>query len=276
MINIIEEHNEAFYKIMQSLRSNEEKYALIHVDEHHDFGKPIVKKDDLISYRKEAALKSIVYSQLRVSDYILPLFHLGIIDTSIWLSNNNKEYYYEFKTYEEFVGAEHVMIGNRAVHPNGKNNKYLEIKPDSNILPFIQDKKVILSIDLDYFSCSDEDGERTVIEITEEEHQRFNSNIYHKSRLNFGSRVYCYVEKEKHYMVHQHMDGRLENKKRTWSEINKKLTDIDLFLKRNKVEPNIVIICKSFSSGYTPSDYRDALLSSVIKKVSESNKNEEN
>lgn len=274
MINIIEEHNEAFYKIVQSFNPNGEKYALLHIDEHHDFGKPIIKKDDLINYQTEATLKSIVYSQLRVSDYILPLFHLGIIDTSIWLSNNNNEYYSEFETYEELVGAEYIMIGNKTLTPNGKNNKFLEVNSDSNVLPFIQDKKVILSIDLDYFSCSDEEGERTVIEITEEEYKRFNSNVYHKSRLNFGSRVYCYVEKERYYMVHQHMDGKLENKIRTWDEINTKLMKLELFLRRNKIDPSIIIVCKSFLSGYTPNDYQNKILSSVIKILNKFSKME--
>ena len=266
MIYIIEEHNEAFYEIVKLVNDNE-KYTLIHVDEHHDFGTPIILKNDLINYKVEKNLKDITYNQLRVSDYIIPLFHLGIIDTSIWLSNNEKEYYFEFVTFEEFVSCNHVMIGCKQVQPNGNNNKFLEVTLRSDIQPFIESKNIILSIDLDYFSCSDEAGERTVIEITEEEFIRFNSNLYHKCRLNFGSRISCNTKDGKYYMVHQHMDGKFVNKQRSKDEIYNKLTEFEIFLKNNKVKPNIIIICKSLISGYTPSHQYNDLLSNVLRIV---------
>ncbi|WP_342558046.1 UPF0489 family protein [Metasolibacillus sp. FSL K6-0083] len=270
--NIIQEHNEAFYKIIEHISFEDEKYVLIHIDEHHDFGTPIIRKDDLMNYRKN--LKDITYSQLRVSDYIIPLFHLGKIDTSMWLSNNEKEYYYEFITFEELISNDHIMIGTKSVQPSGNNNKFLEVKPNSNVIPFIKGRKLILSIDLDYFSCCDEAGERTVIEITKQEFERFNSDLYHKSRLNFGSRVSCHTNNDKYYMIHQHMDGKFVNKQRSWEEINTKLAEFDLFLNSNKINPDIVIVCNSLISGYTPSHQHNDILSNVIKIVKKYSTNE--
>ena len=75
---ILEEHNEAFYVIANAL--SEEKYMLLHIDEHHDLC------DALISIENEKDYKEIAQMDLRVSDYIVPLVYYTNLNYIIWLS----------------------------------------------------------------------------------------------------------------------------------------------------------------------------------------------
>lgn len=73
-IIFIEEHNEAFKEIYNFCSLKREKYTLLHIDEHDDMGYAYVKKKD-IDFINNESLGRIVYNQLNVGNYILPLIY---------------------------------------------------------------------------------------------------------------------------------------------------------------------------------------------------------
>ena len=91
-IIFIEEHNEAFKEIYNFYKAKREKFTLLHIDEHDDMRIAYVKKEEIDSM-DEMSINHIVYEQLNVGSYIVPLIYKSILDNVIWLSNDTKESY---------------------------------------------------------------------------------------------------------------------------------------------------------------------------------------
>ena len=207
-IIFIEEHNEAFKEIYNFCSLKREKYTLLHIDEHDDMGYAYVKKKD-IDFINNESLGRIVYNQLNVGNYILPLIYKGVLTDIIWLSNEPIESYCEIQTTIKSKNNGFIVIGQKKVKPDGKNFGYLKINSSSNV-QFIRNQKIIVSLDLDYFGSNDEKGEELLIEISKEEYYNLKNNQYHKLRLGLGSMIHFFKKNNKYYLQTQtsHLNKR--------------------------------------------------------------------
>lgn len=268
MIITINEHNEAFLVLtyLASKKKLSSNYSLIHVDEHHDLGRAIIKEKDLEQLDNPENLKKITYEQIRVSDYILPLVKNNIVNEVIWINNFKTSKDYNCKLTSEYNG-EYLILNYQPIKESVGDFRLKLIKLHEGENKSVFKDKCILSIDLDYFSCDDDAGENSKIEITEEAYKINTEELYSKWKMIFGSKINYYTENNKFYMTYCGLEGPKEKKRNSKSIIKKKVDELGIFLKENIINPDVILICKSNYSGYTPREDINFTHEEVVKML---------
>ena len=134
-----------------------------------------------------------------------------------------------------------------------------------------RETKIILDIDLDYFSCAGNPNEleEIYIEITKGEYNTFQSNRYH--RLNycgFGKIEAIQKNKKSFYKINDYKEIYPSHLKVDEAEI---ITRIDKFtntLINKKIVPLIISICRSSYSGYTAKEQVNFIMDNLLFKLS--------
>ena len=268
MIYIIEEHNEAFYVFHKYFKSQNEIKTLLHVDEHHDLGTPVVTDDWIDSINNLKLQELITYDELRNCDYIIPLCYQKFIKDVVWLNNKEISHSIDFEIQKvRSVGKYSFLKVNKCLKQSKIERKSkLFFTNIGEQFPFNVDKtKLILSIDLDYFSCSDAEGENFHIEITKSEYDKYIKSNHHPIKLSFGSRMQFYEKNNKYYIEYQAHDGPNENKINSLDKIKKNVIKFKNYLLSNGVRPQDIILCKSSVSNYTPKEQQDIILKLILK-----------
>ncbi|MEK5040235.1 UPF0489 family protein [Sporosarcina sp. FSL K6-3457] len=276
MLITIEEHNEAYLAITYlHLKGIIKKSCLLHIDEHHDLGRVIVNKD-MLHQNDIQSIKKITYEQLRVSDYILPLIYKNIIDKVFWINNNSSTKTLSFKVVEESYYNDLILTLRKEQNKQSSKNTFeltlLELNK-SNIIDFNLDNW-ILSVDLDYFSCDDEAGEYTEIEINKKTYEEHIHNKYNKWKLHFGRKVNFERRDNQYFLTYREIDGPLENKEKGYDHISMKVEKLKGFLINFKSKPKAIIICRSLKSGYTPKEsfeFTENLVRNMIYEIFKTN-----
>jgi len=284
MINVfvIEEHHEAFivweYSKLKGFmvpRGN----TLLHIDEHADMASPKLNIP-LDSFTKSnEKLIERTYSELNIANFIIPSIKLGTFEKVYWVrQKHNKKKKKGKKMYvrthkgfgEKLVtnGIE-VLNGFLSKNPALKNEiseyKYYKIEP--NEIPVL--KKVCLDIDLDFFSCVQDPFNKVIkIEIVKSEYNRFNSSRYHPLTffdsnrfevLKSGSRYFLLVN---NFRFKESSPIQVDNKK-----ILNRMESLVSELKEKKVVPQVITICRSRYSGYTPNEQWKFIEVNLLKRL---------
>lgn len=260
LIVIIEEHNEAFYIIQKFTQFD--KYTLLHVDEHHDLGTAILSKSNL----KRKQIRDITYNDLRISDYIIPLAVTGKVDRLIWI-NNKVERINCIKTIKETVGKEHLIYSlcDELNFGNILTINSINLTIDNSTQIFNDIGRCLLSIDLDYFDSNDYNGETYFIEVTEKYYDDFFSNKYNLLKLHQGAKVKAINENGKFFIKVNELDGGYRENTITRKQIKNKISKLCEILVDKKINPELIILCKSKRSGYTNDINYDFIFSNVLK-----------
>jgi hypothetical protein len=262
---IIEEHHEAFivwnYAIQQGLIPPTGN-TLFHVDEHSDMGTPRFNSSihSLNGDLKE--IKDFTYRELKIGGFIIPAIYKKLINKVYWVKQKHR--FSKAKSVKMYVRS-YNQSGTRLL--SGKLAELEDIKSDDDREEFgyflrtidqIPSKQnVILDIDLDYFSCSGNPNEleEIYIEISENEFRKFNADNYH--RLNYCNlgRVETLEDNNNYYYVFNNYKEIYPSNAKVKNNL---IEDrINLFidtLKAKKIRPEIIDICRSRYSGYTPLD----------------------
>lgn len=222
------------------------------------------------------SIKKITYEQLRVSDYILPLIYKNIIDKVFWINNNSSTKTLSFKVVEESYYNDLILTLRKEQNKQSSKNTFeltlLELNK-SNIIDFNLDNW-ILSVDLDYFSCDDEAGEYTEIEINKKTYEEHIHNKYNKWKLHFGRKVNFERRDNQYFLTYREIDGPLENKEKGYDHISMKVEKLKGFLINFKSKPKAIIICRSLKSGYTPKEsfeFTENLVRNMIYEIFKTN-----
>lgn len=250
---IVEEHHEAYFIIRNARRSRNigDSSTLLHIDEHHDLAECVL---DTPFYENRHdlgwALKA-TYSQLRVSDFILPLIHDGLISRMAWVK---RDYGHPPISRAFRVRAidwgQHTLIQAEASSVERSDFVLETLGLTSALASSYGDS--ILSIDYDYFSCDNKGGETSRIEITSEAYADFVRNKRHPLRLMFGGRIRTLCLGNRYFLEYYERDGHTQSRLSTNDEIAAEVGLLAEFLERHDVSPSLVILCRSRGSGYTP------------------------
>ncbi len=248
---IIEEHHEEIIYLYDFFEKKKElsPYYLVHVDEHADMFSPIISEKHL-SFSSKSDVERLVYNELRISDFLLPLFYNNIINEVLWISNETKTMSFSFNIRKErltILGEEKIKL---IVNTNAEQKpyKFHQISVSQNIVN-LKNKNIILTIDIDYFVCNDNKGESLEIEIAKDEYERVLSDKFHTLKLSYGSRFKTYVKDRKYYLIIQeYIDntsiGTNEDK------IVNKIHKLGKYLSKTNINPKLILVCKSSISGY--------------------------
>jgi hypothetical protein len=262
---IVEEHHEAFivwnYAIQEHWVPAKDN-CLFHVDAHSDMGIPRFNESINDIKNNIDKVKKFTYKELNIGCFIIPACYQGIFNQVFWIKQKHKK---ELCKLHEMYVRSYNQTGKRLISgknqslqinfsdPDKKNFNYILSTVDQ--LPFC--KKVVLDIDLDYFSCSGDPNElkEIYVEITQDEYSKFLSNPY--SRLNYAgiNRIEAIKKDDRYYYVFNNYN---EKYPMTLKVSNKIILDrickfTDCLIAR-QITPIAIDICRSRFSGYTPHD----------------------
>lgn len=277
---LFEEHHEAFfvwnYSVMNKLI---EPFGnlLLHVDEHSDMCIPQFT-DSINSVTKNLrCLYEFTYSQLTIANFIIPAVYKGIFNQLYWLyqSNNEGKLDRDFLVYS--LGDEGKILKINKNYDLGMlavYNPYIRnaiFQPITTQTESLKNKSVVLDIDLDYFSCnSSSEHYKGKLEVTEEQYNLFNIDRYHFLRFCLGGGIKSKVENGKYYLLLNSFDTEATPSKLKVSEqeIIRRIDFFVEFLIKNNLEPQIIDICRSRLSGFTPEDQWEFIEEKLLEKLS--------
>lgn len=133
------------------------------------------------------------------------------------------------------------------------------------------DKKVILDIDLDYFSCAGDPNaiEEIFVEITEEEYDSFADNKYHRLNYVGVGRIEAVKKDGRFYYVINNFRELYPSSVRVENDvIVDRIRRFADTLKANNIKPLMIDICRSRFSGYTPPDQWEFIESHLLDELS--------
>ena len=247
----IEEHQEAFKEIVKLHRVKKQKFTLIHIDDHSDMNEAIVS-ESAINNLTDESIDLISYSQLNYGNYIPPLLYTDIIEDVIWISNHNSERFSEIFINTEQKANDFISLLPIKTKVAGNIHKLITCRADTNLTHIydFSNKSVIVSVDLDYFGSNDHLGELIELEITRNQFFELQNNIYNKVRCSFGSNLNVYSKDSRYYVKLFGLEP-IPACKISENEIKANLATLRDFFVRHNLNPDLNIICKSESSGYT-------------------------
>lgn len=272
---IIEEHNEAFiiwnYAIEHGFISEKGNY-LLHVDEHSDMQLPRFNESVNDLDRSLNSLITFTHQELDIATFIIPSIYLEIISSVCWLRQKHdrlvtKQMYVRSfnQTGKKLLGGKIEELQNSRSKFDNKNFTF--IKTQLPKLPEIG-QKVILDIDLDYFSCTGDvfEARETVVEITESEYMSYQNDRYHRMNFMGFPKLYTAEENGKYYYVINYFKELYPSTARVEKdEIQVRIDSFIETLSSKKIQPAFIDICRSRHSGYTPLDQWEFIENQLIK-----------
>ncbi|MEI6385665.1 MAG: UPF0489 family protein [Spirochaetota bacterium] len=294
----VEEHHEAFilwaYCVEQKILAPSGN-CLLHVDAHSDFALPVLNTS-LNSIKGDLKrIYDFTYRELAIGNFIYPAIYQGILDHIVWLDREGGE-----KTRQTLSGNSLTVTADSVIREKGKVEGYVQSKgsdgkslivgelvPKIKAIPFSDRKEFvyqyatlptasdfpnpeILDIDLDYFSCIRNPAtQREIgIEITAEAYAALQDPyhpfnlLYKKLRMqNEGGKCYVLLNEVEETKV-----------RTTWKndehEILERIDRLVDFLRKKKIRPQIIDICRSRYSGFTPPDQWEFIEKNLIEKLS--------
>jgi len=271
---VFEEHHEAFFVWHYAAKNqiiNRYNNTLLHVDEHSDMKIACLTKSLNCLGDSLPEIYRFTYEQLSIADFMIPAIYQGFFQNIYWLYQSNHEG--KAKARELFVfshegeGKIFQIAPKVDSHLDGHKTIFQALKTREN-LP--ECKEVILDIDLDYFSCNSPFYYyKGKVEITSEEYNSFRRDKHHFLRLNLGSAVQAQHREGKYYLVFNpfNPDGLENPLKASQQQICQRIDGLVEFLKANKIQPNMIDICRSRFSGFTPEDQCDFIELNLIERL---------
>ncbi|WP_282919681.1 UPF0489 family protein [Ignavigranum ruoffiae] len=256
---IIEEHHELVLELFRRYGLNS-KITVINYDNHSDLFSPLLNLDSLKvndNFVTEKSLKKIVYSSLRVSDYIIFLFYLGIIKKLVWVNNEkiNRNFFVSLIENNDYYPYTKLSLSTKKT----SDKEIIFLSSELHHLLSFRDEIICVSIDLDFFWCNDFKGESVTVEVTKEEYIDFYRNKYHTLRLSYGQR--CKMEKyDGKYFLSIYEFPKKSKKKPNISIIISKLDILIQKILEERKNIDLIVICKSVISGYMDQDLANQII----------------
>ena len=280
---IMEEHHEAFfiwnYGYFHGL-INPRGNTLLHVDAHDDMcagGLPLYLNG---LEENLSEISDFTYRNLGIANFIVPAVYQGIFNRVYWMKSHNS---YKGKVKNMYVssynsegrffkkGEVNDLFNIKLQQLNSRWGKhqfftYQEMGVDGN---FRSSHPLVLDIDLDYFCCDNSlSSVEKKIEITKDAYQQFCSNRYHWFKTMSAS-VFSVEEKSGHYYLYcQELQETPEVQIVPQEMIEKRINRFVEFLKQNEVYPQMIDICRSRYSGYTPAEQWEFIEKRLIDALS--------
>lgn len=272
---VVEEHMEAFF-IWNYARSKQwiasANNTLLHVDEHSDMDTPVLRASVNAINGNLQKLYNFTYNELGIGNFILPTIYQGLFDKAYWIRRKHSKYQ-----------PAHEKIVIYSYNQNGKlfflahSGIDISTKPDakcaSHYLNTIADEfpksdLVVLDIDLDYFSSSISIMNNSKIEITRDEYESYRKNKYHFLRISGAFKTKVTDENGRYYVHYDYKPEPIpEQATATEAQILKRINGFAEFLKKNAIRPQIIDICRSRFSGYTPEHQWQFIEKNLINKL---------
>jgi hypothetical protein len=272
---IVEEHHEAFFVWGYAMLHGQlapSGNALLHVDEHADLSVPAFhspareRKTDLPS------LAAFTYHHLGIASFILPAVYQGIFDEICWVHPRVAKGRATRLIISSFEGdamnLQMIPAPAQAQEPGG-DGRFFDYRLQAVTEPYTATRPVVLDIDIDFFS-SDERSKSCRLEVTRDEYEKFHRDPYHMLRLMPNKAARASIEDGRYFLevTSSHPEPVLLPPP-TPAQIAERVEVFVAFLKMSAVQPQIIIVCRSRFSGFTPTDQWEFIEQTVLAGLRE-------
>lgn len=273
---IVEEHHEAFIVWSHALKTGQlsKNSSLLHFDDHADFRTPIFERtiNDLFDKSMEV-IHDFVYGEMKIDTFIAPAIYLGLFNEFTWIKQGQKKSSAAEMYIRSFnnQGKKLLLANTRADGYEMKPFKYAKL-PSSifRSLPDSPAQGVALDIDLDYFSCCENPSmsNSVVIEITESEYMDFVSNKYHYLHFVTGHIRAVNDNGNFFYIINGYNEKYASEREVKQEVISERIDEFINDLSFKNIKPDIITICRSRFSGFTPEHQWEYIESKLTSELS--------
>lgn len=273
---LLEEHNEAFYLWHWGISKGHlarEGNTLLHVDEHADLSHPFLRQP-VDSLNSAAEVAEFTYSQLGIAGFIWPAIFAGTFTRLVWVKRTHgrkriRQYGYvkPYKGDPLFLSFTYLRTPDFVHREKEARIADLDlVTPEESI--DLDDPNLILDIDLDYIVSNRASQAIARCEIAEAEYERLRRDVYHPFRLLIGPALQVEQKDGKLYAFIEPYSQGFENREISVRVIDDRIDIFVEFLRRNKVRPKLISLCRSKHSGYTPTEWASVIERSFLEKLS--------
>ena len=241
---VVEEHNEAFFvwhwAKNQGLIPSRDNY-LLHIDEHADMSAPRLRQSIKDLNGDFIDVVAFTYRELSISSFIIPAVYQGLINEIYWAKQMHKGT--EKKERVEFV---------RSYNSQGKFMIRMLCKGEDveKISTIEDDDRKQLKI---YLGAEDDIPEQREV-LLDEEYERFTSDKYHALRF-VGPRFEAKeADGQFYYEINETDEIYTPKLKTDEGSIAVRVQELIDSLKAKDIQPQLISLCRSKISGYTPED----------------------
>lgn len=257
-IIIVDEHLEAYLSIEDAFESQlfDSPIKLIHVDFHSDMLSPLTQ---MSCYDQDH--RRYVEKHLSIGSFIVPLIVRKRVSSVIHLNHR-----VNLPAKKQFAGSLHgkgrilcndVGKSVRSHFPDITPWNFRQTTDVKSVLRSVRSSHYALSIDCDYFSSNQWPIVPFDFRFTQSQRTRINGFKTSDDKYRIALPVFPDDHGRRMFA------GMAFNSEREWIDLL-----IDYFALHLRVEPELVIICKSSKSGYTPIRHCDHIVSSLLERLS--------
>ncbi|HVI43564.1 MAG TPA: UPF0489 family protein [Chitinophaga sp.] len=276
----VEEHHEAFYVWSYAARQQliaPTGNSLLHVDEHSDMSAGRFKHPIYHLNGDLEAVRRYTYAELRIDTFLSAAIVRGLINRICWVKQEHngstgKDVEMYIRSFNDdgkklIIAPMPADEGQQETLESVRAQRFVFSRAHTNEMPAMPD--TILDIDLDFFSCAGNPYKQHTlsIEVSKEQYDEYVSNPYHMLNYHF-TRISADKKDDRHYFIINDYDEiYLESTYVDEDTIRKR---IDLFiseLQRKEIVPQLINICRSRHSGYTPADQWEFIENTLVGEL---------
>jgi hypothetical protein len=262
----VDEHHQAFLAWWQALGTSKGVTRhLVHIDEHADFGLPLLST---AMPHQDAALLDVLkfaYQQLTVGTFLIPANHYGFFDRLTWIRPRDLIR----------AGPESFRISCRLQPPflaleSCDTESHSLIYDQSDWTLRIEGESLwMLDICLDAFACEKTPrAQRLTLEITRQQYEELMALRLDHWHARFGASVKLSEAGERFEFSLQEPDNESTiNESDIWESACVRLDCMRDWLLSIPRAPQVVTLARSVGSGYTPVNLAEALEREVIEML---------
>ena len=277
-IYIIEEHHEAFIvwnKAISAKRIPAQNNILFHFDEHSDLGIPSFNRSIHGLSNNFKSVVNFTFNELTIGSFIIPSIYLGIINQYYWFNNKNENTPNKRSSfYVMSYNNDGLKLISGKTSDMPKNMEFNNIRMfkrfENSLYSIPANKKVLLDIDLDLFSCT---GNPIIlneiqVEITKREYESFKKNRYHPMHYSGVPKIYAVKKNGKYYyLINYYRYTYPLSQKKSLDQISERIKIFGQQLKLKNIHPTVITICRSRHSGFTPEDQWMEIENMLLKEL---------